>query len=67
MLVAGDMLGVGLSTDGGQTWQVLAIDQVEAAIDLPLDGVQGGAAALVEVQASDGVRTATRTYSVAAP
>jgi len=55
-----------LSRDGGQTWQVLAVDQAAASIDLPL-GQKGGAPTLIEVQASDGVRTDTRTYAVPAP
>ena len=54
---------VRLSWDGGQTWQVLAIDQSDASITLPAVTVKGRAA-IVEVQASDGVRTDTRRYSV---
>jgi len=55
-----------LSRDGGQTWQVLAVDQAASSIDLPPDQ-KGGAPTLIEVQASDGVRTDTRTYAVPAP
>ena len=53
---------LGASLDGGQSWQVLATDQADSTITLP-----SGGPALVEVQASDGVRTDTRTYTVPAP
>jgi Peptidase M66 len=56
-----------VSWDGGQTWQVLAIDQAEPSISLPPAAVKRGPPTLVEVQASDGVRTDTRTYSMPAP
>jgi hypothetical protein len=58
---------VRVSRDGGQTWQVMAIDQADSSIALPPAAGKGGAATIVEVQASDGVRTDTRTYSVSAP
>ena len=58
---------VRLSNDGGQSWQVLAVDQPASSILLPATSAKGGGALLVEVQASDGVRTDTRAYAAGAP
>jgi hypothetical protein len=63
---AGVTYRVRASADGGQSWLVLAIDQAEPAVTLPRALLKGGAQAIVEVQASDGVRTDTRTYTVSA-
>ena len=63
---AGVTYRVRASVDGGQSWLVLAIDQAEPSVTLPRDLLRGGARATVEVQASDGVRTDTRTYTVSA-
>jgi hypothetical protein len=61
---AGVTYRVRASKDAGQSWQVLAIDQAEPFITLSRDSLKGGAQAIVEVQASDGVRTDTRSYIV---
>ncbi len=58
---------VRLSRDGGQSWQVLAVDQPASTVILPAASGKGGGAMIVEVQASDGVRTDTHTYPVTAP
>ncbi len=50
-----------LSRDQGATWQVLALDWPRAEFTLPR-GVDA-AGALVEVQASDGIHTITRTFT----
>lgn len=63
---AGVTYRVRASLDGGQTWQVLATDQAEPFIALPHNLFDGGAQGIVEVEASDGVRTDTRTYEVSA-
>ena len=64
---AGVTYSVRFSRDGGQTWQALAVDQTGSSIVLPPARVKGGGQTIVEVQASDGVRTDTRAYSVDAP
>ena len=65
--LANETYTVRVSQDGGHTWQVLAVDQTDSSIAIPPAGLKGGPPTLVEVQASDGVRTDTRTYAVAAP
>ncbi len=64
---AGVTYSVRLTRDGGQSWQVLAIDQAEASVVLPSEPNKDGGQTIVEVQASDGVRTDTRRYVVPAP
>lgn len=60
---AGVTYRVRVSLDGGQTWQVLAVDQAEPAITLPPVQRNTVGQTIVEVQASDGVRTDTRRYA----
>jgi hypothetical protein len=64
---AGVTFSVRLSVDGGLTWQALAIDQSAPSIVLPRTSLKGGGHMLVEVQASDGVRTDTRRYPLSPP
>jgi hypothetical protein len=64
---AGVTYRVRVTRDGGQTWQVLALDQTQPTITLPPGVLKDSAQPMVEVQASDGVRTDTRTYSVSHP
>ena len=64
---AGVTYSVRLSVDGGLTWQALAIDQTAPSILLPRASLKGGGQTIVEVQASDGVRTDTRLYPVPSP
>jgi hypothetical protein len=61
---AGVTYRIRASLDGGQSWLLLAIDQAEPSVTLPHGAFKAGAQAIVEVQASDGVRTDTRTYPV---
>jgi hypothetical protein len=51
---------VRLSTDGGKSWQVISIDRYEIEIDLPVQYLVRGEVPLLEIQATDGVRVATR-------
>jgi len=46
------------STDGGATWQTIGVDLSASSIDLSLDDF-GGQSVLVQVLASDGLRTAS--------
>ncbi len=55
---------VSASLDGGQSWEVLALDQVERSITLPSRLIRAAGQAIVEVQASDGVRTDTLRFPV---
>jgi hypothetical protein len=50
------------SPDGGVTWTVLALDTTSAQISVPADLLAGATAPVLEVQASDGVRTGSRTF-----
>ena len=59
---AGVTYRVRFSPDGGQTWQVLAVDQAALSITLPPGLLAAASQPILEVQASDGVRTATRAY-----
>jgi hypothetical protein len=47
------------SPDGGQTWQVLALDASQATWTVPPDLLAGAVQPVLEVQAMDGVRTDT--------
>jgi hypothetical protein len=56
-----------VSSDGGQTWQVLAVDQAAPAVALPPNLSRSGGPVLVEIQASDGVRIDTQRLWVKPP
>lgn len=51
---------VRVSRDGGQNWQVLALDLPQAELPLP-GGLEGGEVWL-EIQASDGIHTLTQSF-----
>ncbi|MEP7359174.1 MAG: M66 family metalloprotease, partial [Anaerolineales bacterium] len=57
---------VRFSPDGGARWIVLALGQATAEIPLERSMLASATAPIVEVQASDGVRTASRIYAVPA-
>jgi hypothetical protein len=50
------------SRDGGQTWQVLALDQSEPEVSMPANFGEDPGEVLVEIQASDGIQTVTQIY-----
>jgi hypothetical protein len=52
------------SPDGGQTWQVLALGLPGNSFTLPAGLAEGGAQPLVEVQAADGLHTATQVLTL---
>jgi hypothetical protein len=55
---------VRFSPDGGQTWKVLALNAVEASLTVPAHLLPTAIKPLVEVQATDGVRTDTSVISL---
>lgn len=55
---------VKISRDGGQSWQVLALDLAELELPLPDESMEGLGGLWVEIQASDGVHTATQTFTI---
>jgi len=52
------------SADGGRTWQVLALDRSDPVFPLPSRSGMDFSQGLIEVQASDGLHTSTRIFSV---
>jgi hypothetical protein len=51
---------VRLSTDGGQTWQLVGIDLDDESLNVPLSGMRrGGASPLVEILVSDGLHVSS--------
>jgi len=61
---AGVTYRVRASADGGQSWQVLALDQTQPDVTLAPMILKDAPGSIIEVQASDGVRTDTRTISL---
>jgi hypothetical protein len=57
---------VRFSPDGGGRWVVLSLGQLDSSVAVPADLLSYAPAPMVEVQASDGVRTSTRVYPVPA-
>ena len=55
---------VRISRDGGQTWQVLALDLVEVELPLPGDLGEDLEDVWVEIQGSDGIHTTTQTFEI---
>jgi hypothetical protein len=64
---AGVTYRVRASADGGHSWQVLALDQPQPDVTLAPSILKGAAGSIIEVQASDGVRTDTRTIALPQP
>jgi hypothetical protein len=51
---------VRLSTDGGQTWQLVGINLDDESLNVPLSGMgRGGASPLVEILVSDGLHVSS--------
>jgi hypothetical protein len=66
-LITGDVgtrYRVRFSPDGGASWQVLALETAIPQVDVPALLLAEAKAPLLEVQASDGVRTDTRTFAL---
>jgi hypothetical protein len=55
------------SSDGGVSWQVLAVNSPQPSLTVPAELLQAASHPLLLVQASDGVQTAERVYDLAAP
>ena len=58
---------VRFSPDGGTTWHALALDTTAPVVDVAPDLLAGAKAPLLEVQASDGLRSVTRTFALTLP
>jgi hypothetical protein len=56
---------VRISRDGGNTWQVLALDRTQPEIQLPEALGEDLSEVRVEIQASDGLQTTTQTFEIA--
>jgi hypothetical protein len=57
---SGIVYRVRFSRDDGQTWEVLALGQASPQVSIPPERLKSAADPLLEIQASDGVRTDTR-------
>jgi hypothetical protein len=55
---------VRFSPDGGQTWTVLALEQPTSDVTVPAELLAGAAQPVLEVQAVDGINTATQTFDL---
>jgi hypothetical protein len=55
---------VRISRDGGESWQVLALDLVEPYLPVPADTGFEQEEAWLEIQASDGIHTSTQLFKV---
>lgn len=55
---------VSLSSDGGQTWQLVSDAAVEPAFQLPADWLARATELMIQVQASDGVRVDVKVYAL---
>ena len=63
---AGVSYNIRFSPDDGLSWTVLGLDQPAPTYEVPQALLAGASKPLVEVQASDGVRTSTQKFSVPA-
>jgi hypothetical protein len=61
---AGMRYRVRFSPDGGESWYLLAVESAIPQIDVPAQLLAKAKAPLLEIQASDGVRTDVRTFAL---
>ncbi len=64
--VTNSIYRVRFSPDGGQSWQVLALQTTSTSFLVTPNLLEGASSPLLEIQVTDGVRASTQIYSLPA-